>query len=59
VGHLACPFIPSQSSQADAPDVESEGAGLSPGDHQADLANARGVERGSTRNVASAEAGAK
>lgn len=50
------PFISASSCEADAPDVECKGAGLSRGDHQPDLADAVRVERRGTRDVATAEA---
>jgi len=48
-----------RSGQAGRADVQLEGSRLSGGDHQADLADACGIERGCTRHVAAAEAGAE
>ena len=45
--------------EADAPDVEGERAGLSRGDHQADLSDASRVEGRCAWNVAAPEAGAE
>ena len=39
--------------------MQFEGAGLAGGDHQADLADARGIERRSVADFASADAGAE
>ena len=48
-----------RSGQADPPDRQCEGAGLALGDHEADLAEAGGVEGWCAGDLAAAEAGAE